>query len=294
MNNSIQNKDFNPKAIQSFIETLRAFYHRIEMLNFNFPEEYEKLIVEAFEPIKIYNLLGEGIFPTIERITVNKRVIGTNTRISEENKIKYPPSEFVKKYGRANLKYQSVLYGTFNFMTAIKEMQPEIGDLITVSRWKLKNGNDSIVVCPMFLKQPIDGSTNYSLKNLYNWFIKELQKFPTPVSNLYLELHQFYSKCFAREINSNDNQGYLITALLADKILNKYKNGIVDAILYPSTKEDLRTENIAIKKESFDTKYQLTETIEKRILNIANNGNRYEFERLGESFKINENKIIWR
>jgi hypothetical protein len=287
-------QNFNQEGIQSFIKTLHAFYQRIEILNFKFSEELEKLIIESFEPIKVYNILGEGIFPTIERITVNKRVIGENARISEEKKLKYPPAECIKKYGRANLKYQSVLYGTFNFMTAIKEMKPEIGDLITVSRWKLKNENYSLVVCPMFLKQPSDGSTNYRLKTLYDWFIKELQKFPTPVSNSYFELHQFYSKCFAREINPNDNQGYLITALLSDKILNKYKNGIVDAILYPSTKEDLRTENIAIKKESFDAKYQLSETIEKRLLKITNNGNRYEFERLGESFKIEGNKIIWR
>ena len=290
----MESQNFNIKAIRTFIETLRAFYQRIEMLNFEFPEEYEKLIIEASEPIKVYNLLGEGIFPTIERITVNKRVIKTNTRIFEEKQLKYPPAECVKKYGRANLKFQSVLYGTFNFMTAIKEMRPEIGDLITVSKWKLKNENDSLVVCPMFLKQPVDGSTNYRLKNLYDWFIKELQKFPTSVSNLYLELHQFYSQCFAREINSNDNQGYLITALLADKILNKYKDGIVDAILYPSTKEDLRTENIAIKKESFDSKYQLSETIEKRLLEISQNGAKYVFERLGESLKIDENKIKWK
>lgn len=290
----MESQNFNIEAIQTFIGTLRAFNQRIEMLNFKFHEEYEKLIIEAFGPIKVYNLLGEGIFPVIERITVNKRVIGANARISEVKKIKYPPAKCVKKYGRANLKFQSVLYGTFNFMTAIKEINPEIEDLITVSRWKLKNQDDSLVVCPMFLKQPIDGSTNFRLKNLYNWFIKELQKFPTPVSNLYLELHHFYSQCFAREIKSNDNQGYLITALLADKILNKYKDGVVDAILYPSTKEDLRTENIAIKKESFDSKYQLSETIEKRLLKIDYNVGRYEFEKIGESLKIDGDKITWR
>lgn len=290
----IESYNFNTKEIQTFIESLHAFYQRMEMINFKYPEEFEKLIIEAFEPLKVYNLLGEGIFQTIERITVNKRVIGSNTRISEERKLKYPPTECVKKYGRANLKYQSVFYGTFHFRTAIKEVNPEIGDLITVSRWKLKNESDSLVVCPMFLKQPNDGSTNYVLKTLYNWFIKEMQNFPPPLSNLYFEIHQFYSKCFAREIDLNDNQGYLITALLADKILNKFENGIVDAILYPSTKEELRTENIAIKKESFDAKYKLSETIEKKLLKIAQNGDRYVFERFGESLEIDGNNIIWK
>lgn len=284
----------NPEAIHNFILTLRAFYLRIERLDFKYPEEFEKLIIESFKPIKFYNLLGEGIFPTIERITVNKRVIGTNTRILEERKLKYPPAECVKNYGRANLKYQSVFYGTFNFMTAIKEMNPEIGDLITVSRWKLKNENDSLIVCPMFLKQPNDGSTNFRPKTLYKWFIKELQKFPPPVSKLIFELHQFYSDCFAREIESQNNQGYIYTAMLADKIFNHYENGIVDAIVYPSTKDSLSTENIAIKKESFDAKYQLSEAIEKRLLDFSLTGDKFVFERLGESLKIDGTEIKWK
>ncbi len=277
------------KDIQNFITSLRKLS---KSFNSEFPEEYEKVIKEYFEPIKIYNLTGTGSFPIIERITINKRVIKKNIRIEEISNLKYPPSEFVKSYGRANLKYQSVFYGTFDFMTAVKEMKPEIGDLITISRWTLKNINDYLNICPMFLKQPTDGSINLKLLNLYHQFIKDLNRFPSQISRLYLELHQFYSDCFAREVNHN--QGYILTAILADKILNQYDNGIIDAIIYPSTKEDFRTENIVIKQESFDTKYRLSDTIEKRLLNFSPNGERYVFELLGQSLRIDGQKVIWK
>lgn len=275
--------------IQIFIDSLRELS---KSFNMKFPEEFEILIKDYFAPIKVYNVTGEGYFPIIERITINKKVINKNLRINEVSKLKYPPAECVKSYGRANLKNQSVFYGTFDFITAVKEMKPEKGDLITISKWILKNKFDTLVICPMFLRQPIDGSKNIHLLNLYNWFIRELKRFPPQESKLYFETHQFYSDCFAREVI--DNQGYIISAILADKIFNQYENGIVDAIIYPSTRVDLQNSNIAIKKGSFDQKYELSETIEKRLLDFSKNSDRYVFEKFGESLKIDGNSIIWK
>ena len=275
--------------IQIFIDSLRKLS---ESFNMRFPEKFEILIKEEFAPIKVYNVTGEGNFPIIERITINKKVINKNIRIDEVSKLKYPPAECVKGYGRANLKNQSVFYGTFDFITAVKEMKPEKGDLITISKWTLKNKFDTLVICPMFLRQPTNGSSNIHLLNLYNWFIQELNRFPPQLSKLYFETHQFYSDCFAREVK--DNQGYIVSAILADKIFNQYENGIVDAIIYPSTRVDLQNSNIAIKKDSFDEKYELSETIEKRLLDFSENGDRYLFERFGESLKIDGNNIIWK
>ncbi len=279
--------------IQNYITSLKEFYKRIEALNFEFPEYYEGLIIKCFEPIKVICKIGEGIFPIIERVTVNKRVIKENTRINNVNKLKYPPSECVRKYGRANLKNQSVFYGTFNFMTAIKEMKPEIGDLITVSEWEIKNSNDKLIACPLFMNQPKDGTINIRLLNMYNSFVSDLKRFPFEVSNLIFEIHVFYANCFARKIDSKNNQGYIYTALLADKILNQYRCGIVDAIIYPSTQEELRTENIVIKKDSFDKKFKLFKTTEKRLINISEEGRKYIFEVLGETHIFDKESIKW-
>lgn len=281
--------------IKNYLTSIKEFYKRIETLDFEFNESYENLIKEFFESTKVCCSIGDGIFPIIERITVNKRVLkeNKNIRINDVNKLKYPPAACVKKYGRSNLKSQSVFYGTFNFMTAIKEMNPDKGDLITVSKWKLKKENDVLITCPIFMKQPKVGGANLEMLNLYNRFIHDLQRFPPPIPELLFEMHKFYADCFAKKIDTNNNQGYIFTALLADKILNHYNNGIVDAIIYPSTQENFRTENIVIKKDSFDNKYLIFETVEKRVIDFSEQGDKYIFELLGKSSKIEDNLILW-
>jgi len=159
--------EYNIHDIENFISSIKALYEKIEILNYDFPVHFEELIIKCFEPIKVYNAIGEGNFPIIERVTVNKRVLkGNNVRIDKVDKLKYPPAECITKYGRANLKQQSVLYGTFNFMTAVKEMKPEKGDLISVSEWKIKNENYNLIVCPLFMNQPNCSSWNHAcIKN---------------------------------------------------------------------------------------------------------------------------------
>jgi len=286
--------EYDIHDIENYISSIKALFDRIETLNYEFPAHFEYLMIKCFEPIKVYNAISEGVFPIIERVTVNKRVLkGNNVRIYKVDKLKYPPAECITKYGRANLKHQSVLYGTFNFMTAVKEMKPEIGDLITVSEWKIKNENDNLITCPIFMNQPKDGTINIRLLSMYNNFMLDLKRFPPDISRLIFEIHTFYANCFSRKIDSCNNQGYIFTALLADKILNKNNGGVMDAILYPSTQEELKTENIAIKKDSFDKKYALFKTTEKRLLDFSMQGDKYKFELLGES-QINDSEtILW-
>ncbi len=287
--------EYKISDIENFLSLIKALFERIEILNYDFPSHYEEIIIKSFVPIKVFHSICEGIFPSIERVTVNKRVLeGNNVRIDKVNKLKYPPSECITKYSRANLKHQSVFYGTFNFMTAVKEIKPEIGDLITVSEWTTKSETCNLIVCPIFMKQPKHGTINNRLLNMYNSFMLDLKRFPPEISRLIFEIHTFYANCFSRKIDSDNNQGYLYTALLSDKILNQYNGGCVDAILYPSTQEDLRTENIAIKKDSFDKKYVLSKTTEKRLVDLSKDGNKYIFELLGRSQKIDGETILWK
>ena len=278
---------------QNYLSTISELYNRIEALNFSFPKIYEELIINYFKPIDIICSIGKGFFPIIKRVSINKRIVNENIRIFEVEKLKYPPSNCVTKFGRANLKKQSVFYGAFNLNTAIKELKPETGDLITVSEWRLRNENMQLIVCPFFIKQPEDFTTNIRLLEIYYSFLKELNRFPEDISTLVLEIHKFYAKVFSRKIDLYNNQGYLFSALLADKIFHQYKQGIVDAILYPSIQDEYRTENIAVKKDSFDQKYTLFRTIEKKVIDHSIKTDKYRFEEKGESKIIEERRIQW-
>jgi len=281
----------NSKAF-GYINSLKELWKRVENLNSELPDQFEQSLIEFFKPLDFIHFIGEGSFPTIERITINKRVIKENKRITDPEFLTYPPSECVSKYGRANLKYQSVFYGTFNFPTALNEMQPEIGDLITVSRWKLKRPNEELVVCPIFMHPKQNNLFNPRLLKIYHDFSNDIKKFDPTTQNVINEIQIFLAKCFAKNVNRGNHQAYIFSAMIANKILYEYENGKIDAILYPSTKEGFKSENIAIKPDVFDQKYFLAETVEKKVLNYSKD--EFILERTSISKTIeNGGRVVW-
>ncbi len=253
---------------------------------------FEAFTSQFFAIFKIFVFKILGKFPIIQRITVNKRVNNNkNERLYDTRKLSYPPKNFVTRYGIANLKNQSVFYGTFDFMTAAQEMDLEIGDIITVSQWKNKN-NSNLVVCSMFTQKPTNenGSFNPPMLKIYNLLLEKSKDIVH--SDFILKLMSFYAHCFAEKIDSINNNAYLFSALLANKILYEYENGSIDAILYPSVKGNLQTNNIAIKPSSFDKNYELYHTSEKRVISIDKT-QELRFEILGQSKSIIDNSIIW-
>lgn len=75
---------------------------------------------------------------SLDRITINNRILGSNKRIKEIKFLKYPLKNMVVKYGRCNFPNQSIFYGTTMILTALNEMKPKVGDLITKTKRKLK------------------------------------------------------------------------------------------------------------------------------------------------------------
>ncbi len=77
------------------------------------------------------NLICKDNFRTVKRITVNKIIIGENRRIHNISQLSYPPDPEtqVKKYGRANMRKQSIFYGTFNPITAMNEVGPNTNSI---------------------------------------------------------------------------------------------------------------------------------------------------------------------
>ena len=109
-------------------------------------EEELNSIRKELDKHELAILCAEKVVPTFKRLTVNKYLPENNNEtVNEISLLKNPPAESVKKYGRANLINQSILYGTFILPTALLELNPEVGDIVTVSEWELKNENDALV-----------------------------------------------------------------------------------------------------------------------------------------------------
>jgi hypothetical protein len=186
------------------------------------------------------------------------------------------------------------LYATQDIHTALIELRPEVGDLITISTWKLHN-NESILLSPIFKITTLDNLThNKASLDFLNKYNKSLNQSSTEVQEQIDELIQFIAECFAKNVEYGNNYDYFFSAYFANKIFNEIDNGIVEAIVYPSVQAKLKFSNIAIKPEAFDKKYRLIDVSESSVDSISTkNGSGYSLKGRGDTSNIDNNKIIW-
>jgi hypothetical protein len=243
------------------------------------------------------HLVMTDIFPEIHRQTVNKRVLeGANKRIWNIKELKYPPKEKVKKYGRCNYRNQSILYSSFSSFTANNESQPRVGDIITETVWHVKN-NQHLKYCPIFKNQPkgkdVINPRTFEINQLYQ---KKIKIYPEFVQEQIDSLVQFIADAFTKRVNHNNDLDYIFSAYFSNKIYNDFENGTIEAIYYPSVQDGLSFENLAIKSDVFDEKYELVKVHDSVCVVDPTSGSRgFFFEGLSDctSFDFTTGKILW-
>ena len=241
------------------------------------------------------HLVLTDIFPEIHRLTVNKRVLGNNKRIRDIKFLKYPPTDKVSRYGRCNYPNQSILYSSFLEFTALNETQPRKGDLITESKWRVR-GNQTLTYCPIFKNQPTHGVVNLRGLQINDVFEKTLKVYSEHEQEKINILVQFIADVFTKRIHYDNHFDYIFSAYFSNKIFKDFENGTIEAIYYPSVKEKLSFENLAIKPEVFDKKYELIEVREDVCHADPTNGRGgYLFHGLSDckSFDYASGKILW-
>jgi len=213
------------------------------------------------------HLVKEGMFPKIQRTTVNKRVVKENRRIRDIKFLKYPPAEFVKSYGRCNKPGMSMLYACFDPITAVNELRPDVGDLVTTTTWRAKP-NAFMKYCPIFRVQPKGDVVNPRTLEYNQEFERELRKKPEFLWEPTKLIVDFVAQEFSRRLPPGNHLDYVFTGYFADKILNQFFDGSIDAIYYPSVKGNLSFFNIAIKPEVFDRCYELVEVHDSIVTSV--------------------------
>ena len=223
-------------------------------------------IKEYFKNVTLLTSLAyKQKISTFRRVTINSKVVGDNVRISDVKYLKQPPKELVKRYGRANNIQESVLYATFDPITALSEMRPNIGDLITVSTWKLKTDYD-LTITPIFKNSTKDGiihnevSMRASIE--YNKVLKQYDEQLRKQLDIIL---QFVADCFNKEVEDTNHYDYYLSSHYANRIFWELQNGEIEAILYPSVRQSLTLTNIAMKPDIFENNYEI-EKVEEGIV----------------------------
>jgi hypothetical protein len=225
----------------------------------------ENLIISDLKHFNPLCFAFNKVIPNIQRLTINRNLRDNNNEtINELEFLKNPPKEVLHKYGRANLKYQSILYATFILPTLIKETNPDVGDLVTISKWKLKNEDTPLIVSPI-----IDYAkcNDYQLKNEFR---NELQKYSTEWQKVIFQNYCLIARHFGKYVEKGKDINYIFSAHFADKIFHEIYDGKIEAIIYPSVQDSGTTSNIAMKPDVFNAKYEIDEICESIVYSKDN------------------------
>jgi hypothetical protein len=232
---------------------------------------------------------------TFQRITVNPKIFaGQNKRITEIKYLTNPPKELVNTFGRANSPGESILYATFDPITALSEMRPNIGDLITISKWRLKTEYD-LTVTPVFKNSTKNGEVHNEMSFRANIeYRKQLKQYDEQLQKQLDIILQFVADCFNKDVNDGNHFDYFLSSHYANRLLWELQNGEIDAILYPSVRQSLTLTNIALKPLVFKTNYEL-ELVEESVVtqNLSKASRGWLMEGTGYSKIFDDKNIIW-
>ena len=98
--------------------------------------------------------------------------------------------------------------------------------------------------------------------NNYKTVLASLQKNTREVVENFYEL---IIKSFTKQVDVNNKKGYLFSALISDLLLSNEELKI-DAIYYPSAKNNGSTMNIAVKPNIIDTRFEITKIAEAIVI----------------------------
>ncbi|WP_431200443.1 RES family NAD+ phosphorylase [Mucilaginibacter sp. P19] len=148
-----------------------------------------------------------------------------------------PPSHLVK-INRCNIERQRVLYCSLDEASAFWETKPKYGDIITVTRFVLKNGAES--TCSVIIPEP------FSAEN-----------FSDPLRLVYSLIREFFVDVFTLKVDRSRPRDYLFSAVISSEQLFypiRSKDD-VEAIIYPSVQRKGFGDNIALRNDVFLQKY---------------------------------------
>lgn len=247
---------------------LDSYCDKAENLNDDEIEEFIKSVstLSLFLPIQITQLSNPNF--SVERIIINKYIPGNkNQRVLNLADLRYPPRSAASTIGwnRASMKGQIMFYGGIRGALPLSlETSPKKGEIITKSKWKLREGKtiNVIVLCQsqeLVEANPIELQEDY---REYNIMLSTLSPHTKVVVE---EFYKLLIKAFTKKVDPTKKQGYLISAFLSDFIF-KHFSVRVDAIMYPSVPFGKLAMNIAIRPDVLDESFQMIEAFDGEVL----------------------------
>ncbi len=287
----------NIAKLNLYLNSLRSFLNKNSIEENYIPHLKSVLDSTPLFSVPIFNCP----FYEVSRVTINRNVLdGKLERIYKPSLLKNPPKEKVTKLGRANFIGQSIFYAAFDPLTIMDELKPNVGDMLTISKWQIKE-NSTLDISPIFKKTSGDNFSHNGLSLNFDVaftnYINKNKEINEELKEQIDILLDFLAECFAKKVEKFNHFDYFLSAYFSNKILYEFEDGTVEAIVYPSVQKKLSFSNIAIKPTSFDKKYSLFEVSESLVVSAPNINhlNGYILNVTGHSkkFDFTNDLIIW-
>ncbi len=232
-------------------------------------------------------------FNDIYRISVNKNIKddNQNKRLYKIQDLKYPPLHKAKKlnYNRCNYKGQSIFYGGFGKLFSLVETQPEKGDLITISKWRIKEGAELCYV-PIFQDEKINEYTDVFRKE-WNCYLNKLSELDSKQRTTIDQIYSLITFFFTRPVENKIE--YIFSAYFANKFFSISDPYKIEAIFYPSVPNEYISCNLAILPEIFDSKFIFLEAWEQVVVTDRNKAGGWISHQIAVVKNVKENGLIW-
>ncbi len=243
-------------------------------------------------------------YPTkLFRISFNKSINKTSGRggvLKRVSDLLGPPAEF-STFNRCNLPGERIFYSAVDLNTAVIETKPTYLDVITISEWKIKEGQQ-LMMYGVFNHPDIIDKTKQA-KDAYDGYLLEMDKAHPNNYELFDTIIRFVTEEFIKPVPKDKPKEYLFSAIFSSGIFRIPTNGVrMEAICYPSIQRKYGKSNIAIINSLVLPKFQLEAITTYDVLNQDYNIDPTTdegilkvfraFERITE-FDIENDKIVY-
>jgi hypothetical protein len=180
------------------------------------------------------------------RITFNKPITnqGRGGQLKKISNLLGPPP-ILSTFNRCNLPGESIFYCALDLNTATWETKPKPNDVITVSEWKIKNGQQ-LMINTVF-NHPSINDINKESKDAYEGYLKEKDKLHPNQYEIFDTIIKFVTEEFIKPVPKDKPKEYLFSAQFASNLFIPSKNGLsIEAIWYPSIQRRYGVTNVAI------------------------------------------------
>lgn len=266
-------------------------------------QEFNNLKAEFIKFQNVIFTFFADTYPTkLFRVTNNKYLYdGQKVKLQKITDLIGPPIG-KPNHGRCNLKGESVFYSALDFRTAIWETRPKAGDLITVSEWEIKPGEE---LNTHFIFHPGLTDVNKESSDAYNAWLESKREINPELIEVFDELILFLTEQYMKKVSDNEKQNYLFSANYSSRLIQKKPdcNGFkIDAVCYPSVRMEYGLTNLAIFNDCVFDKLQLNKITVYNIVDTNYDEKNVLVEDLikvspmiitTDKFDIEQNKIIY-